>query len=232
MAQIVKDKTGLEDPYKELKTRDFEGALKVEPIIRKFAAAQEDQLLGALKVAATGNVMDTAIFIDLDISEVVEEELDTHFTICDIEAFRKDLETAKTVLILADNVGELIFDKILLELLAKDHEVIFAVRDIPIVNDATVEEALAAGIDKIAKVMSSGSRLPGTVLSQTSEEFQKVFYESDVVLAKGMGNYEGLSEVDRRVFFLLKAKCAPVAADAGVEVGQYVFELHDPALEK
>ncbi|WP_338064612.1 ARMT1-like domain-containing protein [Thermococcus indicus] len=101
-----------------------------------------------------------------------------------------------------------------------DLRIYVAAKDGPIINDATVGDLLEAGFDRFAEVISTGSRLPGTPLEYASEEFRGVFNAADVIIAKGQANFETLSDLrDRRVFFLLKAKCPPIARELGVEGG-------------
>jgi hypothetical protein len=133
----------------------------------------------------------------------------------------KTLKKAKKILYLADNAGETIFDHLLIEELGKP--VIYAVREKPVINDATKEDAYLSGIHKIAKVISSGCDAPGTILKLCSKEFLKVYKNSDLIISKGQGNYEGLSEENRPIFFLLKAKCPTIARDIGIEAGDIIL---------
>lgn len=93
----------------------------------------------------------------------------------------------------------------------------------PIINDAVREDALQAGLDRAAEILSSGSPAPGTILPLCSEEFLRAYREADLIISKGQGNYEGLSEEARPVFFLLKAKCGVIAQDIGVPLGSLVL---------
>ncbi len=213
------------DPFAEHKARDIAAALALEPLLWEWLEGP-DRLARALKIAATGNVLDAGIAVDIDVAEVLHTELNLPFAISVADELAADLKHARTVLVIGDNSGEVVFDKILVSVLGESADVTYAVRGAPVINDATLVEAKAAGMADYATVISSGCRLPGTVLEATTDEFRQVFAAADVVLAKGMGNYEGLSDPPRRVFLLLKAKCGPVAADAGVAVGDYVFTVH------
>ncbi len=224
MHDIVKQQTSSADPYREIKSRDMTAALRLEPLLRRFAGSGPDALLRVLKVSATGNVMDSALYGDLDIESCVKEELDKPFALCDLDAFRTDLREARTVLIIGDNAGEAVFDKVLADRLARGRDVIFAVRARPIINDVTADDARFIGMDAHATIVSTGCAAPGTVLDSCSEEFLTLFDRADLVVSKGQGNFEALSEAPRKLYFLLKAKCPKIAHELNVEVGDYVFK--------
>ncbi len=226
--EIVRVETGVADPYASIKRRDLDAALTLEPLLRQFAADSDDPLRTALKVAATGNVMDSAIYSDLDIAACVTEELRRPFARCDLTELSADLASARRVLVLGDNAGEVVFDKILLAALAADgRELSYAVRGEPIINDATLDDARYAGVDAYASLVSSGSSAPGTILESCTEEFRELFRAADVVISKGQGNFESLSASGRPMYFLLKAKCALIAGRLGTAVGDYALIRRD-----
>lgn len=222
----AREASGDVDPFAEHKAQDIAAALKLEHLLWEWLDEGPDRLARALKIAATGNVLDAGIAVDIDIAEVLHAELNRPFAIFDVDELARDLQSAQTVLVIGDNSGEVVFDKVLVKVLSEQAKVIYAVRSAPIINDATLLEAEAAGMTELAEVISSGSALPGTVLAATTDDFRRLFDSADIVIAKGMGNYEGLNDAPRRIFFLLKAKCIPVATDAGVTMGDYVFTVH------
>ncbi|MGB7983331.1 MAG: ARMT1-like domain-containing protein [Candidatus Nanopelagicales bacterium] len=224
--EIVKQRTGQEDPYQEVKARDVAAALRLEPLLRRFATGGPEVLLRALKVSATGNVMDSALHGNLDIEACVTAELDRPFAVCDLGPFEADLQNARTVLIIGDNAGETVFDKVLAEELSSHCDVLFAVRDRAIINDVTAREAFAVGIDAHATVVSTGCAAPGAILDSCSAEFRALFDQADIVISKGQGNFEALSGAQRKMYFLLKAKCPKLANALGVDVGDYVMRLN------
>lgn len=224
MHSTVKRHTDIDDPYAQIKSRDIAEAIKLEPIIRAFVSRGDDLLLNLLKVSATGNVMDSALYNNLNIAECVLEELEKPFSICDKDAFVKDIWGAKTILILGDNAGEVVFDTFLVDHLSRDYNIIYAVRDAPIINDATIEDVRKTNIGKHSEVISSGCGMPGTVIEFCSEEFQEIFQRADSVISKGQGNFEALSQATRPIYFLLKAKCYRIATALDVEVDAYVFK--------
>ncbi len=221
MHGIVKLHTGNEDPYKPIKDRDVEAALKLYPMLKQYAQ-DGDRLHRALKVSATGNVIDSAVNSQLSIESCVQHELQKSFAICDEAQLRKRLAKAKTLLFVADNAGETVFDRVLLETLPP-MEISYAVRSKPSLNDATPREAIASGLESCARIIPSGSDMPGINMDETTEEFKRAFWESDIVICKGQGNFETLSESGRDAFFLLKAKCQVLSRLLGVGLGDYVF---------
>jgi len=223
MHRIVKEYTGSEDPYKEVKERNIKAALDVYPILKQFLFKKQNRLYRALKVAATGNIIDSALYSDLNIEDSVEKELEKDFTICDLEIFENQLKSAKNILIIGDNAGETVFDRVLAEeLLYLD--IIYAARGEPVINDATVEDAKASGLDTCTRIISTGCTAPGAIIEECSEEFLDIYNSADIVISKGQGNYESLSDEKRGIFFLLKAKCPVVSNLLGVNVNDYVFK--------
>ncbi len=224
MHAIVKQYTGSSDPYAEVKMRDIQIALSLEGALRDTLRDASDPFVTALKIAATGNVMDSAIYSGRYLESFLKEELDMPFAICDDVPFKEELEKAKRIMIIGDNAGETVFDKILARHLSTDHQVIYAVRDEAIINDVTLMDALCVGMDNFATIVSTGCGAPGAVLETCSEEFLTLFHDADIVISKGQGNYEALSDTSRSIFFLLKAKCPKIAKSIGVSVNDYVFK--------
>lgn len=223
---MVKERTKIADPYRAIKDTDIQAALKLYPQLKEFLEQKQNSLYWALKLAATGNNIDSAIYQDLDINLCVEQELKKDFGKCDLPLFEEKLKTAGTVLIVGDNAGETVFDRVLAEALLP-LEIIYAARNEPILNDATVQDACDSGIDQCATIISTGCNAPGAILSQCRDEFLTIFNNADIVISKGQGNYEALSDCEREVFFLLKAKCPMVAGRVGVDLNEYVFIRHD-----
>jgi uncharacterized protein with ATP-grasp and redox domains len=138
------------------------------------------------------------------------------------------LSSATKLLLLADNSGEIVLDRLLLETIQERYPVIqatIAVREVPIINDVTLDDVKEVGFPPTIRAISSGNRTPGVILAKASEAFLATYETSDLVLSKGQGNYEGLSdESDDRVFFLFRAKCAIIARHIGVEEGAMIVK--------
>ncbi len=220
--RIISEKTGIEDPYRSIKQRCTQQALALYPKLKETIASSEDRLLTAIRVAIAGNVIDFGIDTEFDLDKDLEELLSQELAIDHYQEFRATLEDAHRILYLADNAGETVFDRLLIEEIGKP--VIYVVRERPIINDAVYQDALDAGLDKVAEITSSGTDAPGTILSMCSKEFLKQFQSADLIISKGQGNYEGLSEERRPVFFLLKAKCSVIARDIDVTQGSIVLK--------
>jgi uncharacterized protein with ATP-grasp and redox domains len=223
--RIVKKQTGVLDPYSQIKQRDLQTALSLYPHIKQFTQNEQNRLFWALKAAAVGNVLDSAIHAGCDIEKSVESELKKPFAVCDIEYLESQLETAKSILIIGDNTGETVFDCLLLDQLS-GYKLTYAVRSAPILNDATAEEAQASGIGRYARIISTGCDVPGVLLGECSQAFLDIFYGADIVITKGQGNYETLSDCDRDIYFLLKAKCPVLSVLLGVDLNDYVFKYN------
>lgn len=220
--KLIKEITGEEDPFKEIKQRNNELALSLYPNLKKKVKDSQDKLLTAIILAITGNVIDYGAKSSLNIEEEINNCLNNDIdefnkAIFDYPQFRDALNNSKTILYLGDNSGEIVFDRILIEEILKEKgekkEIIFAVRDKPVINDALIEDAYICGIDKIAKVISSGSDAPGTILKYCSNQFLQIYKTSDMIISKGQGNFETLSNEDRQIFFLFKVKCNVIAKE-------------------
>lgn len=220
--RLVRDITGNPDPYWKVKKEATQKALQMLPKLRAIRDASDNKLETAIRLSIAGNIIDFGLNKSYELWEEVERVLDQEIAINDIELLRDELMHSDTVLFLADNAGETVFDLLLIELLSK--HVIYVTKGGPVLNDATREDALAAGIDKVAKVVDNGCQAPGTILSLSSADFQNHFKEAELILAKGMGNYETLSEVNAPIFFLLQVKCPVIARDIGAEVGSTIVK--------
>ncbi|UCC38198.1 MAG: DUF89 family protein [Candidatus Aminicenantes bacterium] len=219
--QIISKRTGLEDPFKEIKEKCTRQALSLFPELKKLINSSEDRLMTAIRLSIAGNVIDFGANADFDLKRDLETILSQGFAINHYPQFCKALAKAQNILYIADNAGETVFDRLLIEELNKP--VIYVVRENPIINDATREDALDSGIDRVAQIISSGYDAPGNILKFCSEDFFNAFNSAPLIISKGQGNYEGLSDEDRPIFFLLKAKCQVVARDIGVERGSIIL---------
>ncbi len=201
--------SGIHDPFREIKKRYTSHLRSLYPELKKRIVSSKDPLYTALKFAGFGNAIDLGADPDFDLDKELKDLYGKDFDRCEYDAFRASLKKAHDILYIADNAGETIFDKLLIEQL--DRPVKYAVRSNPIINDATVEDAEDAGVNEIAQIISSGCDAPGTILKLCSEEFKRIFNASDMIISKGQGNYETLSNIRRPIFFLLKAKCPVIA---------------------
>jgi uncharacterized protein with ATP-grasp and redox domains len=219
--RLISEKTGILDPYARLKKECTQKALSLYPQLKETVAASQDPLRMAVRMAIAGNVIDFGANEEFDLDKDLDVLLSQKLAVDHYTAFHQALQNARKVLFLADNAGETVFDRILIEELEKP--VVYAVREKPIINDAVRQDALDAGVNESAEIVSSGTDAPGTILNLCSEDFLKIYRSADLIVSKGQGNYEGLSDETRPVFFLLKAKCAVIARDLGVEHGGLIL---------
>jgi len=216
--------TGVKDPYRAAKDLHNRMALDLLPELKTKIETMPDPLIMALRLAIAGNVIDMGVngnVTESAIREAVNQALTEPF-VGEERGFRKAVAEAQRILYLADNAGEIAFDRLLIEQLSPSR-VTVAVRGAPIINDATMDDARAVGLDKIVKVIDNGSDVPGTLLDDCSVEFRRCFAGADLILAKGQGNYETLSDDPGNIFFLFKAKCPVIAAHVGLPVGTHVL---------
>jgi len=212
-----------DDPFNKKKLKYNKIALKMYPRLKKIIKKSDKPLYTAVKVALAGNIIDMGILPSFDIEKTLKETLSSPLTIDDFDRFSQDLKKSSNILYLGDNIGEIVFDKVLVEeLLPK--KVFFAVKSGPILNDATLEDAHVVKMDEVAKVITTGTDMLGAPLKQCSEEFQDIFLSADLIISKGQANYETLSEVKANIYFLLKAKCEVIARDLGIKCGDTVFK--------
>jgi uncharacterized protein with ATP-grasp and redox domains len=226
--KIVREVTHNPDPYRTMKEREMTLARELYPELSLRAMQSnlhEDELRGHLQLAAAANALD--FFKDPNsIKDDVREPVS--FVIDDSGHLEAKLRDASKVLYLADNAGELCFDLPLVKWMEQFAQVIYVVKPSPVQNDLTLEDVKRSGLEaEFGRVMSTGVASPGIVFPLASAEFKREFESADLVLAKGMGHYEALSEFppEGRVFYCLKAKCQPVADSLGVPLDSYVAML-------
>jgi len=220
--RLVRAETGNVDPYRAMKERSTAEALDLLPWMRNVAEGSSDRLETAVRLSIAGNIIDAIPGRQVNLREEVERVLKRPLAVNDVDALRAALDDADWVLFLADNAGETVCDRPLLDLI--EAPVTYAVKGSPILNDATMEDALAAGVDEEAEVVSNGSDAPGTLLQTCSKSFRETFQEAPLIIAKGQANYECLSGAEPRVFFLFQAKCPVVAKDVGVPQGRSILQ--------
>ncbi len=199
-------------------------ALHLLPGLRAQVEDSNDPLMTAAHLAVAGNIIDLGAKSGLNEHEIhdairhaAEQPLEG-----DLEEFRREAERAEKILYLADNCGEIVFDTLLVEQLGAKR-VTVAVRGMPIINDATLVDAQTAGLTDLVRVIGNGSDAPGTLLDDCSDEFKTAFETADLIISKGQGNFETLSDCGRTIFFLFKAKCPVVADSVNLPIGTHVL---------
>jgi uncharacterized protein with ATP-grasp and redox domains len=220
--RVIRDMSGNPDPYQWIKQWSNREALALYEGLKKRVRESERPYETAVRLAVAGNIIDFGPASrpeDICLEQTIEETLSRKFAIDDISQMQEETALAKRIFYLTDNAGEIVFDRILIEELPTDR-VTVGVRGLPVINDATMEDAEATGLTGIVDVVDSGADVPGTSLGICSENFMRHFDEADLVIAKGQGNYETLSNIGRKsIFFLLKTKCRVLAKELGCEEG-------------
>jgi uncharacterized protein with ATP-grasp and redox domains len=220
--RIVREVTGIDDPFAGLKAESIRTALALYPQFRRRVEASKDPLETALRLAIAGNVIDFGANPDVQLEEEIQETVQLEPTINDSETFKEVLKSARSILYVGDNAGETVFDKILIETM--DRPLTYVVRERPVINDATLEDAIESGLDKAADIVTSGWDGPGVSLKGGSEAFLRHYERADLIISKGQGNYETLSGEQKPIFYLLKAKCPVIARNLGVNKGDTVIK--------
>ncbi len=225
------------DPYKDIKRSSNRIALRMLGRLKNRVNHSQDTLLASLELAIAGNIIDFGVKNNLNVKEELNRILAAEGkaihkkSIFHYSGFKRALKKAKNILYLADNAGEVVFDRILIEEIKKEYPdkvVFYAVKAKPIINDALLEDAKVCGMDKSARVISNGTDAPGTILALCSKEFKQVYKNADMVISKGQGNFESLSSEKRPLFFLFMVKCPVVAKETGCKMGSIVlfYNLH------
>ena len=199
--------------YKEIKKRYNDLVLDMEETLRKDIEDSQDPLAKALVIARIGNYIDFGAMNHVDKEEFLKLFSDTGFREDDIpvyEAFLKECSKGKNFLLVCDNCGEIVMDKLMIEQLRKrfpDLSVKALVRGGEVLNDATTEDAEYTGLSKVATIISNGEAIAGTIYEMMPNEAKDAMDEADVILAKGQGNYESMSGRGRHVFYQFLCKC-------------------------
>ena len=218
--RIVRDHCGVADPYREEKHKATRKALELYPELTRLVDSKppEEALETAVRISIAGNIIDLGVSSAYDdLEQTLERVLHQPFAINHLPAFLNMLDQAKSILFFGDNAGETVFDRVLIERLQVP--VTYVVKGTPVLNDATLEDALMAGLDQCATIVPNGSDIPGTVLDRCTPEVRSLFSQATLVIAKGQGNYETLNESGDKVFNLLQVKCPVIAGDIGAQVG-------------
>ncbi|MBN2202006.1 DUF89 family protein [bacterium] len=233
----VRERTGNADPYRSIKERSNRMALDAARRLSSLLDGEADRLRTAVRLSIAGNIIDYGAKNSLNVDAALKRMLDGGKDALPAPApdffhfpdFETGLREAGTILFLADNAGEIAFDRLLLEEITRRHpekEIVVAVKEKPAINDALFRDALDCGLQAAARIVSSGSDTPGTPLSRCSREFLELYRRADMIISKGQGNFETLSDAERPVFFLLLTKCPVIARDIGCAVGDAVLIHH------
>ncbi|MCH4886163.1 DUF89 family protein [Acidaminobacter sp. JC074] len=223
--------TGVLDPYYNEK-RDYNDIAfdiidKMD--LKKKVLESDDPFDTAVRLSIAGNIIDFSVGYDIDESTVeksVQMSLETPLYGVSTSHFKEAISNAKNILFLSDNSGEIVFDQLLVSLLPK-RKINYVVKGGPIVNDATMEDAISTGMDQMVSVIETGSQIQGTLLDDCHDDFKAYFEKADLIISKGQANFETLSHLNKNIYFLLRAKCQCVADEIGCEKNDFVIKHRD-----
>ena len=226
MYQMISKLLEKPDLYYEVKQKSIEKAEAFIPDCKQAIKGSSNPFLTATKIAVAGNVIDLASEFEFDLATELEKVLKTDFAIDDSKLLFEKLKKSVTVVYLADNAGENVFDRLYIETLKRlfpNIEVYYFVRSMPIINDITYDELKDDAINDIATLIDSGVQTPGIIIEDLNEEAKVLFEKADCIISKGMGNFECLSEnLEYPIYYLLKVKCNVVANALNKEVGDII----------
>jgi uncharacterized protein with ATP-grasp and redox domains len=227
--RLIVEITGNNDPFHQAKAEANRAVLAIYPRLKQLVDQSADRLFAACKLAIVGNSIDLGPKFEYGNIESILDAAVAHpisLAVNNYDQFWSSLSNSRSLLYLGDNAGEIVFDRLLIEEIhrVKKMETYFVVREKSVINDVTVDDALVVGMDRVARVVSNGSDAPATILSQCSAELQRLYRLTDIIIAKGQGNFESLEGEPGNIFFLLRAKCPLVAETIGVGVGDYVLK--------
>ncbi len=223
--RLLRQETGV-DPYSQIKDTYNTIALQKLPSVREKAGSGKDRLEGSVRAAIAGNVIDFGIYDKIDLDAAIEDSFRLPLPEAQYRAFARSVEQARTILYLCDNAGEIVFDRVLIETLRDfGKQVTAVVKGSPVINDATLSDAAAAGLAEAATVIDNGNDGIGTLLEACSSRFIEAYRSADLIISKGQANYETLLESgDQRIYFLFKVKCDVVAGVLGRPNGDIVLK--------
>lgn len=221
--------SGEEDPYKKLRKEQNDLVLEKIDFFRERINHSSDPLQTSAVYSLLGNIIDYGAVRLFDTNEIFGQYENIQLSINDYAEFRRRLRGGKKVLIIGDNAGEAVFDRLFIEEIKKCNpgvKIYYGVRSTPAINDILEEDARYIGLDKVAQVLETGSTFAGTVVSRTTKEFQEVYHSADMIIAKGQGNFETLEPEDKDILFIFKVKCEVVARQSSLELGSLIFAFN------
>jgi len=224
MHRLIREVLQNPDPYQQIKEKYNSMLLELYASFVELVERSQDPFDTAMRLAIAGNVIDFGSQYQLEVMDTINRVMGAKLAIDDSKHLRYDLKHATTLLYIGDNCGEIVLDKLFMETINLP-QMYFVVRDAPIINDVTFKDAKMAGMENVAKVITSGDDSPGAVWESSSREFKDHFINADVIISKGQGNLEGLIEVHHeKIYFLLVTKCELIAERIGTRKGEFVIK--------
>ncbi len=230
--RIISDIADDGDPYRKIKDEYNRSALRVYDDLKRTVFESSEPLKMAVRLAIAGNGIDYGTSNSpVSVQQVIEDMGTGTFHTNHVDSLASDLRRVEKILYLADNAGEIVFDKLLIETIRRLYavegvEITLVVRGKPVINDATMKDALDIGMDEVARVIDNGTDVPGTILKYASPELRRCFEESELIISKGQGNYETLNEVDKLIYYLFIVKCPVTGGHLGAKKGDFVLKCN------
>lgn len=231
---LIREETGIADPYKQIKKQSNKMAMELYPKLKTEMKSirQKDRLYIAANLAIAGNIIDYGPAFEFDLGKTIKEVLNKEPAINDFDILTDKVMSAESLLYFADNAGEIALDKMFIQEMITIrgkpfNHISFVVKGGPIINDAMIEDAYEVGIDKLPNVVfyRIGNGQEGTGPNRWEDVVKEWIKEHDLVISKGQGNFEGLSE-NSNIFFMLIAKCPVIAKEIGVNVKDTVIKYN------
>jgi damage-control phosphatase, subfamily I len=228
--ELIRAFLGVSDPYARIKQKANQAALDMLPDLRRRCTAAPDRLQTAARMAIAGNIIDHGSLGEAyDLPATLDQCLTSPLGINDFESFRSELNAARHIVYVGDNAGEIAFDRLFIEEIrnASAANIAFIVRGSPILNDVTAVDAEVVGLTDWVRVVASGEGAPGCELDRSPPEVCALFDSADLIISKGQGNYEALSDEPYPIYFFLKVKCPVIERDIGARKGDSVLKRSD-----
>jgi damage-control phosphatase, subfamily I len=227
---MITERFGQDDPLKKIKDEQNRKALQAYPRAKEIVNKSEDPFLTALKLSIEGNAFDAMMGAGNDPTEGLTAKLDSLTINPDhVETLKERLARSAHVLWFSDNCGEIVFDRLFVETMRRFYKVdiVYVTRTVPILNDATLTDAEFVGIGNVATLMENGIQEPiaGTILAKTASTVRELVEKADLLISKGVGNYDSLteeSEIKGKISYLFHAKCHPCCASHNVKLGDLI----------
>ena len=201
------------EDFTEIKKEFNQLMLNMEVSIEDRIRKSNDPLEKALLYARIGNYIDFAALSNVDQSTVItllDEKSSEALDEKEYKNFLHDLSSAKKLVYLTDNCGEVVLDKMAVKILKEQYpnlDITVIVRGYPVVNDATMEDAEEIGLTDLVNVIGNGSNVGGTWIPGISSESRELLYNADLIIAKGQGNFETLNDCGLNIYYLFLCKC-------------------------
>lgn len=234
--KLAYETLGNKDPYKDLKEKANKAALKLVPRIEELIGVCEDPLRMSMLASIVGNMMDFGIAgassDPEDLIDIFERTVEEDIGYDDYAKLKKIISNSENIVLFTDNCGEIIFDKILCREIKKFNPKIhltLVVKGASILSDATMQDAIEFGLDEVVdEILTTGCFAVGVDFEKLPKKVLKLLDNVDIIICKGMGNYEAFSETDYKpIAYLMRTKCSAIANSMKVPTNINVIKVYD-----